>query len=66
MMDHTSLVQNIENQKIYAMNMKELSEQNNGCKSLRTEIKKKYVCIHVYEHRSHYAYKRYTQKGIRV
>ena len=27
MMDHTSLVRNVENQKTYAMNSKELSDQ---------------------------------------
>jgi hypothetical protein len=37
MMDHTSLVRNVENQKTYAMNPKEPSDQNNGRKSLRTE-----------------------------
>jgi hypothetical protein len=37
MMDHTSLVRNVEKQKTYAMNPKELSEQNNGHRSLRTE-----------------------------
>jgi hypothetical protein len=38
MMDHTSLVRNVENKKTYAINPKELSDQNNGRKSLRTEI----------------------------
>jgi hypothetical protein len=37
MMDHTSLVRNVEKHKTYAMDPKELSEQNNGRKSLRTE-----------------------------
>jgi hypothetical protein len=38
MMDHTSLVRNVEKHKTYAMDPKVLSEQNNDRKSLRTEI----------------------------
>jgi hypothetical protein len=37
MMDHTSLVRNVEEHKTYAMDPKALSEQNNNRKSLRTE-----------------------------
>ena len=38
MMDHTGLVQNVEYEKTNAMNPKELSHHNNGCKILRTKM----------------------------
>jgi hypothetical protein len=37
-MDHNSLVRNVEKHKTYAMDPKELSEQNNDRKSLRTVV----------------------------